>query len=199
MAAVTHLGFEAPVEAAQRHFRALLAAMSEPGRIVTLESELPTPPAPLAPAAYALALSLFDFETPVWLDPAMATPAVAHSLRFHCGCPIVGSPGEAAFALVADPAGLPPLASFAQGTPEYPDRSTTLILQVASLAAGIPGLRLAGPGIASVAHLRVEGLPAAFWDQVRANRKRFPLGVDLILVERDRAAALPRSTAVEGN
>src|SRR5262249_47049874 len=51
------------------------------------------------------------------------------------GAPLVQSRDAAAFALIADAVGLRSLADFAQGTQEYPDRSTTLILQVGGLSS----------------------------------------------------------------
>ena len=77
----------------------------------------------------AIALTLFDYDTPIWLDkPLMTSDAVKTFLRFHTGCPIVTEPVEAAFALVSAPVSMIPLASFNQGSAEYPDRSTTVIL-----------------------------------------------------------------------
>jgi alpha-D-ribose 1-methylphosphonate 5-triphosphate synthase subunit PhnH len=198
MSADVRPGFSDPVEAAQRHFRALLEAMARPGRIRALSGELPAAPAPMAPAAFALGLTLLDYETPVWLDPALSAGPVAASLRFHCGCPLVEEPPEAAFAFSAEPAKLPPLAAFAPGTPEYPDRSTTLVLQVAGLEEdGVGGVQLTGPGIQAEHRLAAVGLADGFWRQVQANHRRFPQGVDLVLVSGGRIAALPRSTRVE--
>jgi alpha-D-ribose 1-methylphosphonate 5-triphosphate synthase subunit PhnH len=57
-------------------------------------------------------------------------------------------------------------------------------------------LRLAGPGIEAEARLRVAGLHPALWP-LRAALCRYPLGVDLILLDGDRIAAIPRSTNVE--
>ena len=67
-----------------------------------------SPPAPLAPAAAATLLTLVDFETPLWLDPAAATPAVLAWTRFHCGAPVVDAPEPARFAVVTDPDALLP-------------------------------------------------------------------------------------------
>jgi alpha-D-ribose 1-methylphosphonate 5-triphosphate synthase subunit PhnH len=186
-------GFADPALGAQATFRSLLQAIAHPGRIVAAPQGLPTPPAPLSPPAYAAALTLLDFETPLWLDPSLARPAVIESLRLHCGCPIV-APGQARFALLAG-AGAP-LAAFEQGTPEYPDRSATLIWQVDQLSdAG--GVRLIGPGIRDSARLRVDGLPADFWTLWGMSHSQFPLGVDVVFVTTDRLAALPRSTGVQ--
>jgi alpha-D-ribose 1-methylphosphonate 5-triphosphate synthase subunit PhnH len=195
-------GFGDAVLASQRQFRALLEAMSRPGRVVRLGGELPEPPGPsFQPASYALALALVDLETPVWLDAALRQPAVEASLRFHCGCPLVDEPGAAAFAFAAEPARLPELARFAQGTPAYPDRSTTLVLQVAGLeaggGAGGGGVRLTGPGIDGAASLAVAGLAPGFWGEFRANHGMFPQGVDVVLVAGRGVAALPRSTLAE--
>lgn len=187
-------GFADPTLDAQATFRCLLEAIAHPGRIVTMPERLPAPPAPLLAPAYAAALALLDFETPLWVDPALAMPAVIESLRLHCGCPIV-SKTKACFALLAGPGA--PLAAFDQGTPEYPDRSATLIWQVDGLA-GDRGVRLAGPGIRTSTLLHVEGLSADFWALWGMSHRRFPLGVDVVFVTTDRLAALPRSIEVQG-
>jgi len=70
-------GFSDTTLDSQRAFRAALDALSRPGRIVTMPDLLPDgAPVPLMPATAALALALFDYETPVWLDEAADTPAV---------------------------------------------------------------------------------------------------------------------------
>jgi alpha-D-ribose 1-methylphosphonate 5-triphosphate synthase subunit PhnH len=192
------LGFHDPAIAAQAHFRGLLDAVASPGRVVALAGELPAPPAPLAPAAFALALALVDHETPVWLSPALRGEAVTASLRFHCGCPIVAERDRAAFAFAASAADLGSLGGFAHGTPDYPDRSTTLVLQIEALATSdAGGVRLTGPGIRDAHLLHAAGVPVDLWHELRASRRLFPLGVDLILVAGDRIAGIPRSTAVE--
>jgi alpha-D-ribose 1-methylphosphonate 5-triphosphate synthase subunit PhnH len=187
-------GFADPVLGAQATFRCLLEAIAHPGRIVPTTTN-PIPPAPLLAPAYAAALSLLDFETPVWLDNSLGTAGVRDTLRLHCGCPIVRQPHEASFALLAANARTP-LASFAAGTPEYPDRSATVIWQVEQLAND-RGAVLTGPGIRTSVRLRVEGLPDDFWSQWGTNHRQYPLGVDVVLVTQDRIAALPRSIAVQ--
>jgi alpha-D-ribose 1-methylphosphonate 5-triphosphate synthase subunit PhnH len=182
-------GFADPALGAQATFRCLLQAIAHPGRIVMVPDGLPAPPAPLLAPAYAAALTLLDFETPLWVDPSLATQAVIDSLRLQCGCPIAPQ-AKASFALLAGPGA--PLAAFDQGTPEYPDRSATLIWQVESLAAE-RGVLLTGPGIRTGTSLHVDGLPEEFWAQWAMNHRQFPLGVDVLLVTTDRLAALPRS------
>jgi alpha-D-ribose 1-methylphosphonate 5-triphosphate synthase subunit PhnH len=186
-------GFADPALGAQATFRCLLEAIAHPGRIVMVPDRLPTPPAPLLAPAYAAALTLLDFETPLWVDPSLATPAVLDSLRLQCGCPIAGQ-ANARFALLAGPGA--PLAAFDQGTPEYPDRSATLIWQVDQLS-GDRGARLTGPGIRTSTRLHIEGLPADFWPLWGMRHTQFPLGVDVVFVTTDRIAALPRSVEVQ--
>ena len=183
--------FRDAVRESQSIFRLAMSAMASPGRVLPFASQL-QPPTPLLPPAAALLLTLCDFETAVWLDPQLANSAsVAAFLRFHTGARLVASPADAAFAAIADAARMPDLATFPQGTPEYPDRSATLIVQVEALAAR--GWRLEGPGIRDAAHLSAAPLPADFVDQVRANRSAFPCGIDIFLATREALAALPRS------
>jgi len=182
------------VLAAQSTFRKVMDATARPGLVQTIAAGA-APPAPLAAAAAAIALTLCDHDTPVWLDPSFATEAVTQWLRFSTGCPIVNDPAQSAFALAGDMASLPQLERFALGTPDYPDRSTTLILQLASLTEG-EALGLSGPGIRDTASLAPKGLPQDFVEQLAANRALFPRGVDVLLVAGDDIAALPRTTIV---
>lgn len=185
-------GFADPVDAAQATFRAVLGAMAEPGRLFRVTVDL-TPPRPLERAAAAVALSLLDGDTPLWLD--RASHAAAPSLRFHTGAPLVDAPERARFALITDAAALPSLAAFDAGTDEYPDRSASLIVAVAALGTGEP-FTLRGPGIAATRRLSVAGLPAGFRGEWRANHARFPRGIDVILTAGDLIACLPRSVQI---
>jgi alpha-D-ribose 1-methylphosphonate 5-triphosphate synthase subunit PhnH len=196
------LAFADPVHESQACFRAVMNALARPGTIQPVTG-LTDAPAPLSPVAAAVALSLADYETPVCLDASLAaSPEVARYLAFHTGAKIAASPSMASFALIADATALGDLADFALGTDTYPDRSTTLILQVDTLCAGEAAapanleLLLAGPGIQGVTTLAVAGLPADIADRLAANRALFPRGVDLILAGPAGVAALPRTTRV---
>jgi alpha-D-ribose 1-methylphosphonate 5-triphosphate synthase subunit PhnH len=199
MATLTSMaaGFSNPVLESQSAFRATMDALANPGRRVALASPL-DPPDPLAPAAAALALALLDFEVSFHLAPSLqADGEIARFLRFHTGARETSNPADASFAfldLVRDPLDL---ASFAKGDPEYPDRSTTVIAQVARLEGGVP-LMLAGPGIDGTVSFSPMPLPGDFRAQLAHNRSIFPLGVDLILVASNMIAALPRSTRIIG-
>jgi alpha-D-ribose 1-methylphosphonate 5-triphosphate synthase subunit PhnH len=185
-------GFEDAVADAQSVFRAAMDAMARPGRRHVVRPGL-EPPRPLTAPAASIILALCDFETAVWLDPLLAAEAgVAEFLRFHSGARLVAAPSEATYAVIGDPSRMPPLAAFAQGTAEYPDRSATLILQVTELREA--GWRLEGPGIPGHAHFSAAPLPADFAAQAAANRERFPCGVDLFFTAGAEIAALPRST-----
>jgi alpha-D-ribose 1-methylphosphonate 5-triphosphate synthase subunit PhnH len=187
--------FADPVLDAQAVFRAAMNAMARPGRVSRLNCNL-TPPGPLSAGAAAVALTLADYETPIWLDaPLAAADAVSDWLRFHAGAPITADPAQAAFALISDARGLPDFAAFSPGQQDYPDRSATLIVQVASLSSGM-ALTLSGPGIEGTQALHAGPLPADFADRAVANRQMFPRGVDLLLVSDEAVAGIPRSTLV---
>jgi alpha-D-ribose 1-methylphosphonate 5-triphosphate synthase subunit PhnH len=188
------LAFADPVHASQSTFRAVMEALARPGTVVPIPAIVWAPP--LHPAAAAVALTLLDYETPVWLDHSLAcAPGLTDWFRFHTGAPMTPDPDRAAFAFVDDAAHAPPLHEFSLGTMEYPDRSTTLVLQVESFATG-ERFTLSGPGIAGTQGFTVDPLPSDFRAQLIANRESFPCGVDVILVTDDAIAALPRSVRV---
>ncbi len=182
-----------PAFASQAAFRALMEAFARPGEIRKLRCV--NAPAPLAPATAALVQSLADYESPIWLDHLLTeVPAVAEWIRFRTGSPLVTDPSEAAFALVADPHGMPDFARFALGSEEYPDRSTTLVMQIDRFDGRT--IAIEGPGIKAVRSLAAEPLPANFVERLRANRELFPRGIDLVLVAGEQVAALPRSLRI---
>lgn len=189
-------GLADPVLDSQAVFRGLLAAMAYPGRPVVLTRLPPAPPPPLHPAAAAVALTLFDLDTPVFLDAAAGTAAVTAFLRFHAGCPIATEPGAARFALIAVAAALPPLDCFAPGEDRYPDRSATVIVQTGGLAGG-PPRRLSGPGIDGAIVVAPAGLPPAFWPGWAANAALYPRGIDVILTAGETILGLPRTARAE--
>ncbi|RDK06714.1 phosphonate C-P lyase system protein PhnH [Cupriavidus lacunae] len=187
-------GFNNPVDDAQQAFRAALQAFAHPGRLHMLPVTSGLPDG-LSPALAALLLTLADPDTPVWL-PAGVPAAARAFLRFHCGCPLTDDVRAAAFVCVPAGHAMPALADCAQGDPAFPDRSATLLVEVASLTDG-DTLTLRGPGIETTQALRVAGLPADFRASWRANNAGFPLGVDLLLASGNRFCALTRTTLVE--
>ncbi len=86
-----------------------------------------------------------------------------------------------------------PLSSFSFGSSEYPDRSTTLILQVESLNEG-PAFDLQGPGIDGIAKLQATIQPQDLFEQLAINATLFPRGIDVVLVHDDSIVAIPRTT-----
>ncbi len=190
-------GFKDPVFDAQTQFRNILTAMSHPGQVVALNTGL-EPPAPLSSAAAAVALTLVDFETPVWLDASMSNEAVTAFLRFHTGCPVAGGAEEARFAFIAD--GATPLdpTRFDLGTDEYPDLGATVVVQVPSLAQGADsGTEFSGPGIEDKTYVEIGGLADDFWAERNAICELFPRGLDILFTCGDTLCAVPRSTKVE--
>ncbi len=188
------LGFADPVRQSQSTFKAIMWALARPGRPMALPTTL-TPPAPLSAELAAIALALLDYETPFWLDaPLSASADVADFLRFHTGAPLVGDPADARFAFIADPAQLPALERFAPGEPDYPDRSTTVVMGMVSFSAA--PFTLHGPGIKDCVGFGAAPLPADFAQRLTANRALFPLGLDFILTAPGAVAGLPRSTRI---
>ena len=185
-------GFADKVLSAQSTFRSVMDAMARPGSVQRIASVAGTPAGMMRGTA-ALALTLFDHDTPIWLDSAMsATPDVARWLKFHTSAPVVADSSIASFALVGDAQNLPALDRFAFGSNEYPDRSTTLILQVESLADGAI-VELQGPGIDGSAALRASIQPHDLFGRLAINATLFPRGIDVVLVHDDSIVAIPRT------
>lgn len=186
-------GFADKVSSAQSTFRAVMDAMARPGSVQRIDA-ISGVAAPMMRGSAAIALTLFDQDTPVWLDAAMsATSDVAKWIRFHTGAPVIAGASVCSFALIADAKTMPGFDTFSFGTGEYPDRSTTVIVQIGSLTDG-PSYELRGPGIDGVTTMRATvGLPDLL-DRLALNATLFPRGIDLVLVADDAIVAIPRTT-----
>jgi alpha-D-ribose 1-methylphosphonate 5-triphosphate synthase subunit PhnH len=185
-------GFADKVLSAQSTFRSVMEAMARPGTVQQIRAVAGTP-APLVRGTAAIALTLFDHDTPIWLDRTMsATPDVGRWLRFHTGAPVIADSSASSFAVIGNARDLPPLDSFALGSNEYPDRSTTLILQIDSLTSG-PAYELTGPGIDGVAVLQAT-ISGNLFERLAVNASLFPRGIDVVLVHDDAIVAIPRTT-----
>ena len=178
-------GFANAPHEASTAFRGAMRAMAMPGTIEVLSGA--DGPAPLSCAASTLLLTLCDPETPLYLAGGCDVPAVRAWITFHTGAPLVG-PDAAMFA-VGPWADLMPCSAYGIGTPEYPDRSATLIVEMSALEND--GACLSGPGIQSEAFLNLPDIQFS-----KANAALYPLGIDLFLTHGDRVAALPRTTKV---
>jgi alpha-D-ribose 1-methylphosphonate 5-triphosphate synthase subunit PhnH len=186
-------GFADKVLSAQSTFRSVMDAMARPGSVQRIAVASGAPAAMMRGTA-AIGLTLFDHDTPLWLDPLMSgTSDVTKWLKFHTGAPVIADSSICSFALIGDAHLLPGLDRFAFGSNEYPDRSTTLILQVESLTQG-PAFELRGPGIDGVTVLQAAIQPTDLFERLAINQALFPRGIDVMLVHDDTIVAIPRTT-----
>src|SRR5258708_20017158 len=82
-------GFVDKVLSAQSTFRSVMDAMARPGSVQRIAAVAGTPAAMMRGTA-AIALTLFDHDTPIWLDASMSvTSDVAKWLKFHASAPVV--------------------------------------------------------------------------------------------------------------
>lgn len=186
-------GLEDRVFGAQAVFRTVLTALAEPGRILTLGTPV-APPQPLEVGAGAVLAALADVDTPVFLAPSLADAGpVGGWVTFQTGAPRTASPWLAAFAVLAAPDDVP-LAAFGQGSHDFPDRSTTVLIQLPALTGGAL-VHLEGPGIPGEREA-TPPLPPEWVDAWSVNNRRFPLGVDVLLVAGSTVMGLPRTTRI---
>lgn len=183
--------FSHPVADAQHAFRRILKAMSEPGVMVSL----PSLPAwgRTSVAATAVLMTLVDRETPLWIDERFHDDALLNNLRFHTGAPVTDRT-DAPFALLHAKS-VVDIASFSPGDNVSPEKSSTLIIDVAGLSGGLT-LRLRGPGLMETRAIAPQ-LPESVLKFLRKRAHTFPQGIDLIFTCGENMMALPRTTNVE--
>jgi alpha-D-ribose 1-methylphosphonate 5-triphosphate synthase subunit PhnH len=198
---------------AQEHYRLLLDAMARPGEIRVLPAEDLTPPPGIHGAAALVGFALLNTDASFC---TVGDEEVSRYLAVHTSAP-VAVPEEADFIFIgsgADADDIPGLIAQAKrGTLPYPEEGATLVLSVEELSAGQPAgaalpegqpagsadltLALEGPGVKTINYLHIKGVHTDVLSAWRAQNEEFPLGIDLILADRQgRIAAVPRSSKV---
>lgn len=180
---------------AQQHFRLLLDSMSRPGKINTIPFiDLQQPPAMNnACALVALALLNTDVgfctangnEVTRFIAQRTAATATGLSLADYVFIPGMHSAGF--------------IAQLKIGTLSYPEDSATIIADVVQLSAdpvdGALQVTLKGPGILGSETVYIAGLNPLLLDDLHQQNQEFPLGIDLILTDKDNhVMCIPRSS-----
>ena len=197
-------GFADVVHGSQRTYRALLAAMAHPGTVVRIPPDATAglePPGRLSVGIAAVLLTLVDAEADVVPLGRFADAATRAWLRFHTGVRLAHGVESAGFVMVhGEDCDEAIWSRLGLGSDEAPQDGATLIVDVDGLTVGtetaaVP-LRLRGPGIERETRLDVSSIDPAFWQWRTDLQRSAPRGIDLILVDGDRIAALPRSTRI---
>jgi alpha-D-ribose 1-methylphosphonate 5-triphosphate synthase subunit PhnH len=110
-------------------------------------------------------------------------------------------PSKADFALCLDGRSGAVLSDLQQGTEAEPEDGATAFICVSDMIGepmrGGTVLELRGPGIREIATITAWGLPEPAQEAIVATRRAYPLGVDVILIDRQgRCAGMPRTTRV---
>jgi alpha-D-ribose 1-methylphosphonate 5-triphosphate synthase subunit PhnH len=187
----------------QSVFRAALEALSYPGRPIALEVTFEAPKAAQASSS-GLLLALLEPGSRLWLSPSLVNTDAATWIVFHTDCKITPHQHEADFAWIKHWDELPALEYFALGTDEYPDHSTTCVIDIASPAtktAAKPSVTLTGPGIAVTATIdHLDATPSqleGFITQWAKNHASFPRGIDVFFATNTGLIGLPRTTRIQ--
>jgi alpha-D-ribose 1-methylphosphonate 5-triphosphate synthase subunit PhnH len=171
----------------QQLFRNLMTAFSFPGRCICLpegvrpDEAITALTATLVDAEVSLAdvgglITALDLKR---IGAAPAAPETAHFITLH---------GDQL------PDFMPCIGSL-----ESPEGGATCIIRVNALATDAGNgcrLSLQGAGIDIRTDLVVDGLDAGWVDARAGWNRSFPMGVDLILCDGERMAALPRTTRI---
>lgn len=183
--------FTNPVQDSQQVFRVVLEALSEPG--LSHEIGQTDDLAELNKAGYALALTLLDSSTTVWLSPRFVSPKIRQNLAFHCGCRFVDEPEKADFAfLTTDDTEV--LTRLNAGTDRDPEHSCTAVMQLKQLDRG-EQTTWTGPGIKGSRKVAL-AISNEFW-KIRKQKNLFPRGIDVFFVAQNRVLGLARTTHVQ--
>jgi alpha-D-ribose 1-methylphosphonate 5-triphosphate synthase subunit PhnH len=170
--------------AQQQNYRALLEAMSRPGKVKAILQETKDQ------AYTAILATLLDAEVSLADPDGLLDEETWPMLQASNA-----KPQEADYILCNG--GKPPYFQPKLGSLPSPEESATIIIKVDSLSEGEMSLLLSGPGVDGTTRCSITGLDPDWICKREGWVAAFPLGVDLLLVDDTSVLALPRTTRVE--
>lgn len=190
-------GFKDYVHDAQRCFRQVLKALSEPGSKVELFNHLGF--TPLNPVVSQVMLTLCDSHTGIYLSPSLAiknndTEEAIVNLAFHNGVPCAPL-NKADFIVVSAHQAI----DFSQckaGSDSRPEQSATILVQIDSFTQG-PKFRISGPGIEFPIEVQLGNLSDSFIAYLCKPTNSYPLGLDFMFCTQHALLAISRTTKLE--
>jgi alpha-D-ribose 1-methylphosphonate 5-triphosphate synthase subunit PhnH len=189
---------------AQQHYRLLLDCMARPGKINLMPEMELTAPAGIHAAGALVGLALLNADVSYYVEGAGAYEVGRYLLVNTAARPVEAGEADYIFVDGSSPAEL--LRQLKVGTLPYPEEGATVVAAVEGLADSAEGLadsaeglalQLSGPGVQGERILCVAGLDRSFFETLVEINGEFPLGIDVILTDKDRrVACIPRSTKI---
>ena len=172
-------------------FRVLLKAMSRPGKVY----QLPQHDREQQSVVQLLGCLLDNEVSLAVLDDAALEIALLRQTNS-----LQALPEEADFIVAAHGTTCGWLTGFKRGTLEYPDAGATVVYLVETLQADEDEIILSGPGVNGTVSLAISGFDMRELDRLKEVNMEYPLGLDVILIDRDnKVACIPRSTKIGAN
>jgi alpha-D-ribose 1-methylphosphonate 5-triphosphate synthase subunit PhnH len=177
-------------------FRAVLDALSRPGKVV----DLPAGVATSVPPAVVPVLALADLDVAVATLEAGEEAAWASSIRSVTGCRLAAV-ADADMVVGVRPPTADEVGSLRVGSAHAPERGARLFVLCAAVAEGSTGagttIRIHGPGASAGRTVTVAGVDADVFEALAAANRGFPAGVDTWLISDDRRmVAISRSSRI---
>ena len=172
------------VHQAQEHFRLILSAMANPGKINLVEASI-DPIGNINKAAAIVGLALLN------QDVTFHIQSVSTSLRAYFTLNTASLPATAEKAdflfLNGDISVLNAIKSAKVGDPEYPETGAFLIIDSTFISespiARSLEMVLKGPGVKGTKKVYLSGVHPAILDQILIKNAEYPLGVDSIFTD----------------
>jgi alpha-D-ribose 1-methylphosphonate 5-triphosphate synthase subunit PhnH len=190
----------------QETFRALLDAMSRPGRPCILGwREYRGTPKGLNPFAFSVMKTLLDHRVSFSLGGWPERPDLIRYLEMNTGASF-REPGEADYVLFSGPSFHEDFTLLKRGSAEYPERSATALVSVRGIedeeerSRDGPRLllNLTGPGVKGAARAWISGLDRRYLEARSFVNVFYPMGIDVVLIDGEgRLLGVPRTCRVE--
>jgi alpha-D-ribose 1-methylphosphonate 5-triphosphate synthase subunit PhnH len=181
---------------AQEQFRIILDSMSRPGKINVMPAIDILPPAGINKASTLVAFALLNTDVSFYVAGEGSEDITSYIALNTTARP--ASTNVADFIFINGLHSAEILFDAKTGTLSYPEESATFIIDVEEITENTGDnaitLILKGPGIQTETEVSIKGLDPQILSAVKEQNLEFPLGIDLILTDRNNnIICIPRS------